>query len=504
MVSPVTKYALNTLVGSGQLTPSHSDIMAVGVNPAGFDTTQHKAASKADLRNLNETIKYVVPAAVAVTRRDAYTNPTPKKQPEVPGAAEGQVSVAPPRPMTSGTATNIIGQVGSVGNAAMQAEFMIPMGAWAFRNTIGQFSLKARQAVGAVSYAPFKALWNSSVKDVLTGNWKDLKANYYHAFHDYTTGAPFGKKYQGWQGLKDKAFAINGSTEMKTLEKVTEGNMFQRMWNGRAYGVLLKTGLTAASLYLGIKAVASLRHSISQMQELGQDLFGEQYSTWQILMNPKSMPEFMQEVRGNMVAHLMPETAHAVGESGSNWALSDGMHGIADIRSKMGMAKQVAMIGGMVISTSAQNMAPSENLLTSYTMLKDTMKGGHKAPVELYGLLVEAASADARMAGGANGRLVRAIAESYAKENKTAVEVLKEIDAKEPYLQRAKAAAGKIKAEDELLKAKAKPTHSGPIVAKASHMEAAQPLSDKPGLMVAKEGLVSHGKIRTPQVAAEV
>lgn len=518
MAAPVATNLARTLAaGNTMLTPNHSHVAGVGVNPSGIDPHQHKQAARGDVGSV---AKLALPTTIAVTRKDAYTNPRTPKQPDVLSKPEAQVSVAKPREIQDSTPTNFIGQAGTVGNAAMQAEFMLPMGGWLLRNTIGQVSQRIRQSIGAVTYAPFKALWNSSVKDVLTGNWKDLRANYYHAFYDYTTGAPYSKQYEGWQRLKVKAVSINGSTELNALEK-TKGSIWYRLWNGRAYGVVLKAGLGAASLYLGVKAIASARHSIGMMQELGQDLYGEQYSTWQILMNPQSMPPFMQEVRGNMMAHLMPEAAHAVGESGSNWALSDGMHGLGNITSKVGMAKQAAMFGGIMISMQSQNLAPSENLLSSYTMLKDTLKAGNPAPAELYAALVEAASADARTAGGANSRLVRSIAEEYAKEQKTAVDVLKEIDGKEAYLGRAKRAAANIKQEDEAQKAASKPAHNGPIVPaknppdKQTDQQTAQTLppvsqpasgtpSEKPAPVVAGQGLTSHGKVQTPQLAAEV
>ncbi len=517
MATPLATNLARTLAaGNTALTPSQSQIAGVGVNPHGMDPHQHKQAARGDVANV---AKLALPTTIAVTRKDAYTNPRTPKQPDVISKPEAQIHVAPPREIAESGASQAIGQVGTVGNAAMQAEFMLPMGGWLLRNTIGQVSQRLRQSIGAVTYAPFKALWNSSVKDVLTGNWAKMRNNYYRAFYEYTAGVPYGKagQYTPWDSLERK---IKGSKQIETLEK-TKGSIWNRLWNGRAFGVLLKGGLGAASLYLGIKAVASTRHSISMMQELGQDLYGEQYSTWQIMMNPQSMPPFMQEVRGNMMAHLMPEAAHAVGESGSNWALSDGMHGLGNISSKVGMAKQAAMFGGIMISMQAQNLAPSENLLSSYTMLKDTLKAGNPAPAELYAALVEAASADARTAGGANSRLVRSIAEEYAKEQKSAVDVLKEIDGKEAYLGRAKRAAANIKKEDEAQKAASKPAHNGPIVPAKKQTEkqtdyqavqtppaVSQPASgtpsEKPAPVVAGQGLTSHGKVQTQQLAAEV
>lgn len=506
-----------------------SQIAGVGVNPSGYTTADKKAAQ------IDAKIgPRVLPTIAAATRKDAFLKDRRHPHPGDKGAAQTQADhdalmhVAPPRPMESSGVTNTIGSVGSVGSAAMQAEFMLPMVGWAFRNTIGQVSQTARQATGAVTYAPFKALWNVSTKDLLTGNWKQMKGNYYRALYDYTTGAPYGKKYAGWESMKHKAAAF-GVEEIKTLEKAT-GSTWNRILNGRAYGVLLKFGLGAATAYLGIRAISGVNHSIGMMQELGQDLYGEQYSAWQILMNPKTLPPLMQEVRGNMVAHVTPQVAHAVGEAGQNWAFADGMAGFGGFSTLTDKLKQGAMFGGILISMGTQNITPSQNFLESYTMLKDTMKKGAKAPVELYTRLVDAASADARALGGGNSRLVQMIAEGYAKEQKSAVEVLKEIDQKEPYLERAKKAAEVIKLQDEQRKKEATPAIERALVdAKNAELEkelekeldkeldkadrhtkgsaglAQMEKKDVPSLKVAKQGLMHSGKVKAPQqLGAEV
>lgn len=498
MVNPHLAMRAGVALAPNSLT---SQVAGVGVNTAGYGTANERMA-RADAAIGPK----VLPVLGAGVRQDGY-----RKQQRKAGQAgqeiqgvEMPVNVAPPRTAKTGMATNAIGSVGTVGNTAMQAEFMLPMLGWAFRNTIGQVSQKARQAVGAVTYAPFKALWNVPMKDVLTGNWKTMKGNYYRAVYDYSTGSPFGKKYPGWESMKQKAAAL-GVEEIKPLAKAN-GSFLNRLWNGRAYGVTLKVGLGAASVFLGLKAFNTIRHSISMMQELGQDVFGEQYSTWQILMNPKSMPPLMQEVRGNMVAHLMPDVAHAVGETGQNWAFSDGMAGFGGFATRADRMKQYAMIGGLIVTFGAQNIAPAQNFLQSYTMLKDTLKNGTKAPVELYAMLVDSASADARAIGGASSRLVQAIAAEYAKEQKSAVEVLKEIAEKEPYLERAKRAGDIVKAEDEAKKKFATPAHNKPLVKEKSPVVSHQsPVKeDKPGLTIAKEGLMHSGKVKAPQLGAEV
>ncbi len=222
--------------------------------------------------------------------------------------------------------------------------------------------------------------------------------------------------------------------------------------NASLWNVGLKGGLGLGTVYFAGKAATGARDSIRMLQEAAKDLTGREPSTLEILFSANSLPPILREARGNMMARLIPETMGALVSGGLN---------ILFMKRHLGVKENALMIGGFMTQMAAHNLTPAENFLDAYINTKDMQKAGQIIPLELYLELINATSADARAAGGSGNRLVQAVAADYAKEQTPVAAMLKEIEAKEPYMKRAAAALEKLKAADAAKHVT--PAHKGAI-----------------------------------------
>lgn len=209
--------------------------------------------------------------------------------------------------------------------------------------------------------------------------------------------------------------------------------------NMSVFDVAFKGGMAAGATYYTGRTIVNFKQAVSGLQELYQDLTGKPISFMSVVTG-SNLPPMMQEARSNMLKRFVPEALSAAASAGLN---------LLWMKRHMGMREHLMMGGAMLTQMSISELMPHENFLETYLSMKDLQKAGHPVPAEAYSLLVEAASHDARDVGGVESRLIQAIGADYAKEQKPVTEVLKEIQDKQPYLDRAQRVALSIKDIDD-------------------------------------------------------
>ncbi|GEM_PF-6033932 len=232
--------------------------------------------------------------------------------------------------------------------------------------------------------------------------------------------------------------------------------------NMSPFNLVFKGGMAAGATYYTGRTIVNFKQAVSSLQELHKDLTGESISFFN-LMSGNHLSPMMQAARSNMLKRFVPEALSAVASAGLN---------ILWMKRHMGMKEHIAMGAAMLTQMSVNELMPKENFLETYLSMKDLQKAGQNVPAEAYSLLVEAASHDAQQIGGVDSRLVQSIGVDYAKEQKPVAEVLKEIQAKQPYLERAQRLALSIKESDEAAKAGAPAENTTPPAPASPMMQA--------------------------------
>ncbi|MCI5049598.1 MAG: hypothetical protein MRY32_04625 [Rickettsiales bacterium] len=204
------------------------------------------------------------------------------------------------------------------------------------------------------------------------------------------------------------------------------------------FDVVFKGGMAAGAAYYGVRTITHASQAISYLKELNKDLTGKELGTLDLIMGNHLTP-MMQEARANMIAKFGPETVAAAASAALN---------IIFMSKHLNAKSQALMIGAIGTQMAASSLSPPQHLLDSYIQIKDMQKQNIPVPVESYGMLLDAASADARAAGGPESRLVRRLAEEYTKEQIKPADLLKEIEGKDVFNKRAHRIAKEIKAED--------------------------------------------------------
>lgn len=300
---------------------------------------------------------------------------------------------------------------------------------------------------------------------------------------------PGGKQWSGF-GTEAKRFAGEGILP-KAYEAAAKvegwglGAIGQRMMNGRAMGVLLKGGLVAAVGLLGIKLTQHFAEQIGQAEKIHEDMTGEKISAWRLLMNPKSLPPVTRHVRDNLIEHAMPGAAQVAAEGLDKYAMADGLRGF----------KMLPMVAGQLLGRGVSEFKPSGDFLGSYHAVKAAQAAGQAVPADAYAALIEAASPDVRRAGGAKAPITQGLAAEYAQLNMAAPDVVREIEARAPFVERAKMVHARMAAEQEA--ATAKPAYDGPIVAKPQpEMQMEHHASDLPSMKVAAKAMEQETELQ--------
>ena len=207
------------------------------------------------------------------------------------------------------------------------------------------------------------------------------------------------------------------------------------------------------------------------------EVLGEKLSAWRLLMDPNSLPGLTRQARDSMIEHVVPGAVNELAGGLDKYSTVNGLRGF----------KMLPLVAGQLLGRGISEFKPSSDFLGSYDAIGALQKAHQPVPAEAYAALIEAASPDVRRAGGAKAPITQGLAAEYAQLQMPAAAVVKEIEAKAPFVARAQAVHAQLLAAQEA--AAAKPAHDGPIVATQQPEVMAQAAEDKPSLKVAAKAL---------------
>ena len=343
------------------------------------------------------------------------------------------------------------------------------------RHTAGRVSKTFGVNFGRVTSACADAFDSISSVDLFReGGLKQLKANYYHLSGEYAKKhahgpltpwnqikATFGGDYvkpQGAHVAKNEALAEQlleksralGGAKLAKAEWKGIGKIGAYMAHRGAFSTVMAGGLALAG---GLAMFRSGKHAyegLGDLAEVVNDIDDVKYSHFDLLKHPEKLSPAAQEIRANLIAHLVPDAAGAVGHVIENGAFA-AMGGPAAHAAGMmgGMGGMGIMMGGMMLGQSAEQFAPTLDFLHSYLAIKDMKLEGKAPPAELYAQLIAAASPEVRRVGGVESAQVQRIAQQYAEEGIAPNALVKEVFAEAPFKARAVAIAEAMAEEAE-------------------------------------------------------
>ncbi len=336
----------------------------------------------------------------------------------------------------------------SAGEGLFSKAMILAMGGFGLKHTIGRLKPDWSPKIASVTHGIPHALDKVSLSNFSLNN---LKAAHAQAMIEH--GEQHARKNVSkalYEPYKQKLASLG---DVKFADAKWEGvrKLPKYLMHRGAFSTVMAGGLALAG---GLAMFRSGRHAydgLGDLAEVVKDIDGKEFSHFDLLKHPEKLSPAAQEIRANLIAHLVPDAAGAVGHVIENGAFAAMGGPAAHTVSGMmgGMGNMGIMMGGMMLGQGAHEFAPTLDFLHSYLAIKDMKLEGKAPPAELYAELIAAASPEVRRVGGAESEQVQRIAAQYAEEGIAPNALVKEVFAEAPFKARAVAIAEAMAAEAE-------------------------------------------------------